>query len=83
MVKIPVEMLNKYNMLSFEECMERHPGEEKTFYKTFLLQTDYIPMKMMEAQVTGETLDEDYTEVLEARKLCRQRLNALAKESEV
>lgn len=77
MEMISNELLAKYHMLPFEECMERHPGEEETFWKTFLLQTDHVPAKMMEAQLTGETLEEDYSEVLEARKLCRRKINEL------
>ena len=50
---------------------------EVTFYKTFLIVTDYIPSKMMEAQLAGETVNEDYSAVLQYRKEVRERINAL------
>ena len=50
---------------------------EVTFYKTFLIVTDYIPSKMMETQLAGETVNEDYSMVLQYRKEARERINAL------
>ena len=50
---------------------------EVTFYKTFLIVTDYIPSKMMEAQLAGETINEDYSAVLQYRKEAREKINAL------
>lgn len=65
----------QYNIISFEECCNRHG--EAHYWKTFLIVTDYIANKIIEANYLGEPLDEDYTEVLEARKLCRQKINEL------
>lgn len=48
---ISQELLEKYNMLSLEESKERHGDTvdtEKTFYETFLIQTDHIPLKIFE-----------------------------------
>lgn len=50
---------------------------EETMYRTFLLHTDYIPNKIIEAQALGTPLDQDYTEILQARAYARQRLSEL------
>ena len=50
---------------------------EVTFYKTFLIVTDYIPSKMMEAQLAGEMLTEDYSAVLQYRKAAIEEINRL------
>ena len=50
---------------------------EVTFYKTFLIVTDYVPSKMMEAQLAGEAINEDYSAVLQYRKEAREAINAL------
>ena len=49
---------------------------EVTFYKTFLIVTDYIPAKMMEAQLAGEIVNEDYSAVLQYRKEAREKLTS-------
>ena len=54
---------------------------EVTFYKTFLIVTDYIPSKMMEAQLAGEMLTEDYSAVLQYRKEAREEINRLKVEA--
>lgn len=72
-------------MKSLDYYKEQHGdtvGTECTFYQTFLLQTDYISSKMMEAQLAGETLDEDYTQILQYRKLAREEINRLETEVE-
>lgn len=48
-------------------------------YKAFLSQTDYVACKIAEAQFLGKTLDEDYTEVLQARQYARDKINELLK----
>jgi hypothetical protein len=46
-------------------------------YQTFLIQTDYIPNKIVEAQALGTTLEEDYTEILQAREYAREQIRLL------
>ena len=79
-MSIPTDMLKRFNMQELADYKERHGDTvdtERTFYQTFLLQTDYIPSKLMEAQLAGETLDEDYSTVLQYRKEAREEINRL------
>ena len=78
-MEISKELLERYHVGTAEFYTALSGGNEseglKILYQTFLIQTDYIPNKIIEAQVLGETLDEDYTEVLQARKYARMQLN--------
>lgn len=74
MDKIPEHLEQKYCLPSFDS--ERVQSDEATYWHTFLHQTDHIPAKIAEAMYSGEEPG-DYAEVLEARKLCRQRINEL------
>ncbi len=51
-------------------------GNEQEYYRTFLIQTDHIPNKLIEALVLGEE-GEDYSEILILRKEARQKINQL------
>ena len=76
---IKIELLTKYKMVFLEEYKKVFGDSletEKTFYQTFLNQTDHIPNKIIEAQILGEEVD-DYTEILNYRKLARQEINRL------
>ena len=78
-MEITNKVLLKYNMVSLDEYKEMFGDTldtELTFYQTFLIQTDYIPNKIVEAQILGEELD-DYTEILNYRKFARQEINRL------
>lgn len=77
---IPPEVAERFTI--FELCDFQIPedspiGLQKNFYKDFLRKTDYIPAKLMEPQLAGETLDEDYTAILGYRKLAREEINRL------
>ena len=50
---------------------------EETMYRTFLIQTDYIPNKIIEAQALGIPIDQDYTQILQARAYARQKLSEI------
>lgn len=74
-----LDILKKYNMRSLEEYKERHGNNidtEMTFYQTFLIQTDHIPNKIIEAQVLGIEVD-NYKEILELRQYARDEINRL------
>ncbi len=58
---IPIEFLNKYNIVK-----EDFDGEND-FLETFLIATDHIPNKIIEAQILREEA-KDYTEILLLRK---------------
>ena len=78
-MEFTIEMLKKYNMLSLEGYKEMFGDNQDTeleFYRTFLIQTDHIPNKIIEAQILGKSAD-DYTEVLNLRKIARLKINEL------
>ena len=73
-MNIPVEILEKYNMKSLEEYKEdvgNFADTEKMFYETFLIQTDFIPNKILEGVVTSE----EYADELYYREFARQQIN--------
>lgn len=69
------ELAAKYHLPPVEE----YPFTELDWYMTFLKQTDYVAYKVAEALYLGEEPDEDYTEILQARKYARTMINALSK----
>lgn len=76
---ISQEILKKYNMVTLEEekaALGDTVNTEKMFYKTFLIQTDHIPNKIIEAQILNQSVD-DYTEILNYRQLARDEINRL------
>lgn len=68
---IPEEIYKKYQLADITEyeC-------EQDFYYTFLIQTDHIPNKIIEAQILGEPA-EDYTEILRYRQFARDEINRI------
>ena len=68
---IPKEIYKKYLLADITEyeCPQ-------DFYRTFLIQTDHIPNKIIEAQILGEPA-EDYTEILRYRQFARDEINKL------
>ena len=76
---IAEDLLARYKMgsLDFFAQVEGTENAEAAFYQTFLLKTDYVPNKIIEAQALGAQLDQDYTEVLQARTFARAQLSAL------
>ena len=77
-MEISQNLLDKYHIADLQTYINLSGGNEseglKTLSQTFLIQTDYIPNKIIEVQTLGETLDEDYTEVLQARAFARKQL---------
>lgn len=72
---ITPELAKRYYL---PEKIEDYPMGELEYFRTFLAQTDYVANKIAEAAYLGEALDEDYTDVLQARKYARQRINELS-----
>lgn len=70
------ELLNRYHINKNSPFFSDNSID---LYMTFLNQTDYIPNKIVEAQFLGTTLDEDYTEILQAREYAREQINELLK----
>lgn len=69
-----------YNLPTLEEYRQDYgdtPDVELLYYRTYLIQTDYVAAKLAEAVYTGEAVDRDYSEVLQKRDYARQRINEL------
>ena len=84
--------LQKYNMLTLDQFLLdiQESGRVATnqivigYYKTFLIQTDYIISKLSEMYLQGvSTLntETEYQKVLDSRKLVREEINRLQKEN--
>ena len=69
---IPIEVLKKYEMAEKENYLT-----ELDFYKTFLQQTDHIPIKIIESQALGNE-PKGYTEILTYRQHARNEINRLS-----
>ena len=69
---ISKELAEKYHLPPIKE----YPFSERDWYHTFLIQSDYVALKIAEAAFTGESVD-DYTEVLQARAYARQKINEI------
>lgn len=67
------ELAAKYHL----PPIESYPFTELEWYQTFLKQTDYVVYKIAESIYLGEELENDYTEILQARKFARQMVNQL------
>ena len=75
-VMVPKEIYEKYNMVSLEEYKNEFGDSfdtEKMFYETFLIQTDFIPNKILEGVATSE----EYADELYYREFARQELDKL------
>jgi len=57
--------------------IDEYPFPAMDWYHTFLIQSDYVAMKVAEAVYLGKQTDEDLTEVLAAREYCRQKINEI------
>lgn len=93
-----IDLLKKYNILSLKEYKEMYGDSvdtEKTFYETFLIQTDHIPLKIFEDYIVYMVdnnvnvgnmkkffadVKEEYGDVLEARKFAREEINRIESE---
>lgn len=93
-----IELLKKYNMIPLEKYKVMFGDSidtEKTFYKTFLIQTDHIPLKIFEDYIVYMVdnnvnvgnmkkffadVKEEYADVLEARKFAREEINRIESE---
>lgn len=57
--------------------LKEYEKGESEYYHSFLAQSDYIVSKIAELSFLGEKPDEDFTDVLSARKYARKRINEL------
>lgn len=82
---IPEKLLARYHMACMEDYENMAGGRkqgEYVFYRTFLIQTDYVPNKIIEAQAMGEQVDQDYTEILQARAYAREQISFMDSKKE-
>lgn len=82
---ISEDLLVRYNMGNIEDYEALAGSKEKgkyDFYRTFLIQTDYVPNKIIEAQAMGEQVDQDYTEILQARAYAREQISFMDSKKE-
>lgn len=77
------DYLKKYNMETLDEVKEMFGDTIETeinYYKTFLIQSDYVVIKMVEYFVNGKTIKElqnKYSELIATRQRCRDKINEL------
>lgn len=67
-------------MPSLEWYLERHgdtPDTRMTYYRTFLMQTDYVANKIAESLYLGTPVEEKYRAVLEQRAQARAEIEQL------
>lgn len=80
MIDIPTKYLDKYGMTVEEsETAEQsmaHYESEKEWLQVFLSSSDYIANKIVEAQYSGEPI-EDLKEIVTIRKQCRDRIREI------
>ena len=73
---IPETLVQKYEMATLEKCIEmfgESANTERTFYQTFLMQTNHIPLKLIEGSVSSN----DVAEELKYREIARQEIARL------
>jgi hypothetical protein len=75
-VVIPVALVQEYEVATLEKCIEMFGDStdtERTFYQTFLMRTDHIPLKLIEGSVSSA----DVAEELKYREIARQEIARL------
>ena len=76
---ISKELMERYKIRDVNFYVQLEGSEAAgtaAMYRSFLIQTDYVPNKIIEAQALGTPLDQDYTEILQARAYARAQLGA-------
>ena len=71
--------LQHYHMAPLEQYQRdfSDAGTEKTWLKTFLIQTDYQITKASECQLLGQLVPEEIKTLIAARQEARERINEL------
>ena len=77
------DYLKKYNMETLDEVKEMFGDTIETeinYYKTFLTQSDYVVIKIVEYFINGKTIEElrnKYSDLIKKKKKCRDKINEL------
>ena len=80
---ISEDYLKKYNMETLDEVKEMFGDTIETeinYYKTFLTQSDYVVIKIVEYFINGKTIEElqkKYSDLISIRQKCRDKINEL------
>lgn len=74
---IPNELAAKFHLPPLEE----YGRPERDWLHSFLAQSDYVVTKIAELSFLGEKPEEDFSDVLNARKYARKRINELEETS--
>ena len=53
-----------------------------TYYRTYLMQTDYVAAKIAECAYLGQPVEDKYNAILTRREEARQAINQLQNETE-
>lgn len=72
-------------MPPLEWYLERHGDTvdtRVTYYRTYLMQTDYVAAKIAECAYLGRPVEEKYNAILQKREEARQAINRLQNETE-
>lgn len=49
----------------------------ETYYRTYLIQTDYIPLKLAECSNARTELEKEYASELAQREICREEIRKI------
>ena len=75
------EELQRFSMINLEQYLqESNEGELHTtldWYMTFLRQTDFILLRMLETAITEWKVTTDEIRIIEKRKIAREEVNRL------
>ena len=68
------------DMPPLEWYLERHGDTDdtrETYYRTYLIQTDYIPLKLAECPNARTELEKEYASELAQREICREEIRKI------
>ena len=81
------DILKKYELPTLDEwqqAVDIHIYDNcSELYHLFLLKTDHIPNKIIEAQILNKEIDDNYIIILEHRQFARDEINRIAAEEMV
>ena len=69
-----------FEMSPLEWYLERHGDTDdtrETYYLTYLIQTDYIPLKLAECPNARAELEKEYESELAQRETCREEIRKI------
>jgi hypothetical protein len=61
----------------YKEQFGDNLNTELMYYRTYLMQTDYVALKIAEANYLGIAVEEKYMTILQERQKARDRINEI------